>query len=114
MYLDDEHFDKWMERLSDKLGDISKLLKLLVDTDKVFDKDDTLMDNQDVALLLKVSPRTIQRYRAEGKLRHFFIGQKVYYRASDVREFIYRHGGCNEEDSSNDKTTARKTPHKLS
>lgn len=36
----------------------------------------------------KVSIKTLQRYRAIGALPYFTISGKVYYKASDVREFI--------------------------
>ena len=47
-----------------------------------------LLDNQDLCLLFKVSIKTLQRYRAIGALPYFTISGKVYYKASDVREFI--------------------------
>ena len=43
---------------------------------------------QDLCLLFKVSIKTLQRYRAIGALPYFTISGKVYYKASDVREFI--------------------------
>jgi hypothetical protein len=52
------------------------------------DEDDNLLDNQDLCLLFKVSIKTLQRYRAIGALPYFTISGKVYYKASDVREFI--------------------------
>ena len=51
-------------------------------------EDDNLLDNQDLCLLFKVSIKTLQRYRAIGALPYFTISGKVYYKASDVREFI--------------------------
>ena len=56
--------------------------------DKVLPEDDNLLDNQDLCLLFKVSIKTLQRYRAIGVLPYFTISGKVYYKASDVREFI--------------------------
>ena len=35
MYIDNENFDKWMERLSKKLSEIGQDLKSLINTDKV-------------------------------------------------------------------------------
>ena len=51
-------------------------------------EDDNLLDNQDLCLLFKVSIKTLQRYRALGVLPYFTISGKVYYRASEFREFI--------------------------
>ena len=92
MFINDSHFDSWMEKLSKKLSEIGKDLKSLVNTNEVFDKEDKPLDNQDVSLLLNVSHRTLQRYRSEGLLPFFKLGQKIYYKTSDVREFVYKNG----------------------
>ena len=88
MYVDNENFDKWMEKLSKKLNEIGQNLQSLINTDKVLDENDRLLDNQDLSFLLKVSFRTLQRYRASGKLPFFMISHKTYYRASDIRAFV--------------------------
>ena len=67
MYINNEDFEKWMEKLSKKLNEIGQDLKSLINTSEVFDEDEKLLDNQDLAFLLKVSKRTLQRYRASGK-----------------------------------------------
>ena len=94
MYIDNENFDKWMERLSKKLSEIGQDLKSLINTDKVLDENDKILDNQDLAFLLKVSFRTLQRYRASGKLPYFMISHKTYYRASHIRAFIQENADC--------------------
>ena len=63
-------------------------LEILINTDTVFDENEKLLDNQDLAFLLKASFRTLQRYRAKGVLPYFTIGRKTYYRASDIRAFV--------------------------
>ena len=88
MYIDNENFEKWMEKLSKKLTEIGKDLKSLINTDKVLDDNEKILDNQDLAFLLKVSFRTLQRYRAKGVLPYFTIGRKTYYKASDIRAFV--------------------------
>lgn len=87
MYIDNENFDKWMEKLSKKLNEIGQDLKSLINTSQVLDENERLLDNQDLAFLLKVSFRTLQHYRLQGPL-YFTIGHKTYYRASDVRAFV--------------------------
>ncbi len=47
--------------------------------------------NDDVANLLKVSKRTLLNYRNEGKIAFSQIGEKVYYRATDIEEFLQNH-----------------------
>ncbi len=88
MYIDNENFEKWMEKLSKKLTEIGQDLKSLINTDTVFDENERLLDNQDLAFLLKASFRTLQRYRAKGVLPYFTIGRKTYYKAS-VRPYGY-------------------------
>ena len=77
-----------MEKLSKKLTEIGQDLKSLINTDQVLEENERLLDNQDLAFLLKVSFRTLQRYRLKGKLPYFTIGHKTYYRASDIRAFV--------------------------
>ena len=68
MYIDNENFEKWMEKISKKLTEIGQDLKSLINTDTVFDENERLLDNQDLAFLLKASFRTLQRYRAKNVL----------------------------------------------
>ncbi len=91
MYINNEDFEKWMEKLSKKLNDIGQDLKSLINTSDVFNEDEKILDNQDLAFLLKVSYRTLQRYRTAGKIPYFMIGHKTYYRANNVRNFVRKH-----------------------
>lgn len=91
MYLDNQDFLNWMEKLSKKLTDIGQDLKTFINTKEVLDEDEKIMDNQDLAFLLKVSYRTLQRYRTNEKLPYFSIGHKTYYKVSDVRNFVREH-----------------------
>ena len=88
MYIDNENFDKWMEKLSKKLGEIGQNLQSLINTDNVLGENDKILDNQDLAFLLKVSFRTLQRYKVNNQLPYFTIGRKTYYRAVDIRAFV--------------------------
>ena len=60
MYLDDNDFLLWMEKLDKKLNTIGSDLKVMMATGDTFNGDDKLLDNQDLAFLLKVSYRTLQ------------------------------------------------------
>ena len=88
MYIDNENFERWMEKLSKKLTEIGQDLKSLINTDTVLDDNEKILDNQDLAFLLKVSFRTLQRYRVNKQLPYFTIGRKTYYRAVDIRAFV--------------------------
>lgn len=91
MYINNEDFETWMQKLSKKLSEIGQDLKSLINTKEVFSEDETLLDNPDLAFLLKMSYRTLQRYRSSKKLPFFMVGHKTYYRTSDVREFVRSH-----------------------
>ena len=46
------------------------------------------LTTDDVCAILKVTGRTVQNYRDEGKLAFRKTGQKIYYRREDVEEYI--------------------------
>ena len=77
-----------MQMLYAKQDELCKNVRVLRNADRVLPEDDNLLDNQDLCLLFKVNIKTLQRYRAIGVLPPFTISGKVYYKASDVREFI--------------------------
>jgi len=52
---------------------------------------DTWLDNQDVCLLLKISKRTLQSYRDNRILPFSQISGKIYYKASDIEEYLNSH-----------------------
>ncbi|GHS94851.1 DNA-binding protein [Bacteroidia bacterium] len=80
-----------MERLSKKLNEIGKDLKSLINTNDVLDKDEKMLDNTDLCFMFHVSKRTLQRYRSDGILPYARFGQKIYYKADDVRSFVKEH-----------------------
>ena len=88
MYIDFVFFVLFFLKLSKKLTEIGQDLKSLIDTDTVLDDNEKILDNQDLAFLLKVSFRTLQRYRVNKLLPYFTIGRKTYYRAVDIRAFV--------------------------
>ena len=88
MYVENYDFKEWMQKLFDKLDELCKDVRALRNADKVLPEDDNLLDNQDLCLLFKVNIRTLQRLRSRNELPYMLISGKVYYRASDVRQFI--------------------------
>ncbi|MDR1698552.1 MAG: helix-turn-helix domain-containing protein [Prevotellaceae bacterium] len=87
MFRDKNHFDANMERIMKKLDvldtKVSKKEKVRHTVDG-----ETLLDNQDVCIMLNVSKRTLQRYRSSGELPFKQIKRKTYYLDSDVECFI--------------------------
>ena len=87
MNIDRMEFLAWMERIMgrfDMLGDhIYDLQKKRNNIDG-----EELLDNQDLLQMLKISNRSLQRYRSIGKLPYYTISGKLYYKLSDVHQFI--------------------------
>ena len=84
MYIDKENFETWMERIMDRLDMQDKKIDRLLNSQNCLDGE-KLLDNQDLCFLLKVSVKTLQRYRKKGILPYLLLDGKYYYRASDKR-----------------------------
>lgn len=94
MNIDRIEFLAWMDRIMKRFdilaGDleIREKKRLSVDGEE-------LLDNQDVLQMLKITYRCLQRYRTIGRIKFFTISGKIYYKSSDVQQFIRDsyHGG---------------------
>jgi Helix-turn-helix domain len=51
-------------------------------------KKETFLDNQEFLLHLKISKRTAQTWRDEGKISFSQVGNKIYYKLSDVEKLM--------------------------
>lgn len=87
MNIDRMEFINWMERiisrfdmLDDRLGDTQRNRNSI--------DGEELLDNQDLLQMLKISNRSLQRYRSSGRLPYYTISGKLYYKLSDVHQFI--------------------------
>ena len=69
--------------LMDRLDTIQKQINAKVDPKK-----ETFLDNQEFLLLLKISKRTAQTWRDEGKISFSQVGNKIYYKLSDVEKLM--------------------------
>lgn len=65
MYIDKNNFEAWMERIMDRFDKQDKTLDKMSKHRNMLDGE-LLLDNQDLCMLLNVSKRTLQRYRATG------------------------------------------------
>jgi len=88
MYNNYDEQKKWRDEISAGMNEMRKDMKSFVNSNEIFGKDEKLMDNQDLCLALHVSHRTLQRYRTSGHLPFYKHGQKIFYKMSEVREFI--------------------------
>jgi uncharacterized protein YbcC (UPF0753/DUF2309 family) len=85
MNIDRLEFISWMERIMERFD--------LLEENRVRQRPegidgDALLDNQDLLQMLKISPRSLQRYRSSGNLPYYSISGKLYYKLSDVHQFI--------------------------
>lgn len=48
------------------------------------------LDNQELMQLLKISRRTLQTYRDNNEIAFSMIGNKLYYKLSDVEDLLNR------------------------
>ena len=79
MLVDKTEFEAWMERIMGELYRISRKLDKAETREKHLNylNGERLYDNQEVCLLLRISKRTLQRYRNNGVLKFYSILQGV-------------------------------------
>ena len=87
MNIDRIEFITWMERIMERFNILSDHMSDLQKKRSTIDGEE-LLDNQDLLQMLKISNRSLQRYRSIGKLRYYTISGKLYYKLSDVHQFI--------------------------
>lgn len=87
MNIDRMEFIAWMNRIMDRFDLIGDHVESLNKNRHNIDGEE-LLDNQDLLQMLKISNRTLQRYRSSGKLPYYTISGKIYYKLSDVHQFI--------------------------
>ena len=90
--LDKSTFIEWMERLMGRIDELKP-----TETDKDADiptrpthEGELLLDNQEVCQMLKISKRTLQRYKDEG-MPSYHIFHKTWFKESDILEFMKSH-----------------------
>lgn len=76
-----------MERLIERFDLMSEHINELEKKRSSVDGEE-LLDNQDLLQMLKISTRSLQRYRSSGKLPYYTISGKIYYKLSDIHQFI--------------------------
>ena len=104
MHVERSEFIAWMERILERF-DILKdsIVRKQLQSTEI--DGEQLLDNQDVLQLLRISSRSLQRYRSDKKLPYYKISGKLYYKKSDVEQFIRNnfHSGLRITGKDNDK-----------
>jgi len=58
---------------------------------KTAPKQEVFLDNEELIAMLKISRRTAQTWRDEGKISFSQVGNKIYYKLSDVEKTMQDH-----------------------
>ena len=87
MNIDKMEFNAWMERVMQRFDLLAEKILQVEQRHNSIDGEE-LLDNQDVLQMLKISGRSLQRYRSDGRLPYYTISGKLYYKLSDVHQFI--------------------------
>ena len=75
--LSKEQFDS----LISKINEIHEKLNAMTPP-----KQEVFLDNEELIAMLKISRRTAQTWRDEGKISFSQVGSKIYYKLSDVEK----------------------------
>ena len=78
--------DAFVEIIEMLKGLHNKFVKL--EFDAKYPLSEKWLDNQDVMQLLNVSKRTLQMYRDESLIAFSQVGNKMYYKTTDVEQFL--------------------------
>ena len=87
MNLDRLEFLSWMERIIERFDLLSEHVTN-IDKKRASVDGEELLDNQDILQMLKISGRSLRRHRSSGRLPYYTISGKIYYKLSDVHQFI--------------------------
>ncbi|MGV2448948.1 UNVERIFIED_CONTAM: helix-turn-helix domain-containing protein [Ralstonia mannitolilytica] len=87
MNIERTEFIAWMERIMERFDLLKE--QMIKNQSRFIEVDgEQLLDNQDVLQLLKISSRSLQRYRTDKKLPYYTISGKLYYKLSNVHQLI--------------------------
>ncbi|MFT4222927.1 helix-turn-helix domain-containing protein [Dysgonomonas sp.] len=71
-----------------ELDELLEVIEEVVDNCKPALGGERFLTDTEVSKLLKVSRRTLQDYRTQGKIAFIHLGGKVLYRESDIEEML--------------------------
>ena len=76
--------EKILKRLDEQVALIVAKLKI----DSKSDPEDVFFDNQEFMLLMNISKRTAQEWRNKKIIEFSQVGNKIYYRLSDIKKLL--------------------------
>ena len=87
--MESEEYNKLLSYLEDKFAEIDIKLSLLLSRNESLD-DKELWDNQDLCLMMKVTKKTLQRYRVAGIIPYIKIKGKIFYKPSEIKKILIK------------------------
>ncbi len=87
MNIDRMEFAAWMDRIMERFDILMEVVNTSKNQHTAVDGEE-LLDSQDVLQMLKISARSLQRYRSSGKLPYYTISGKIYYKLSDIHQLV--------------------------
>ena len=80
--LSKDQFDELVAKMNEVLEKLNS---------KTAPKQEIFLDNEELIAMLKISRRTAQTWRDEGKISFSQVGNKIYYKLSDVEKTMQDH-----------------------
>lgn len=77
------------ESFQELKGSLKSINQRLTEKEKI--PKEMWLDNQELMQLLKISKRTAQHYRDTGLIAFSQVGNKIYYKQSDIDEMLNKH-----------------------
>jgi excisionase family DNA binding protein len=80
--------DEMVVSFLDKIEKMDKGINEIVKNSRQFLNGERYLSDKEVSVTLKISRRTLQDYRSEGKIPYYMIGGKVLYKESDIEKML--------------------------
>jgi len=80
--------DERLVSLLETIGVLSETIENIVRDSKVKSGNGQYLTDRELSKLLKISRRSLQNYRAEGKIPFYRVGGKTLYCESDIEDFL--------------------------
>ena len=101
---------KAFKQLMDKLEALSNYIYSM-ERPVIENEDERWVDSQEVCRFLKISERTLQRMRSDGKITHSSLCGKYYYKIGELKKLLRERLIKSTEECLNELITHQK-PHK--
>jgi hypothetical protein len=80
----EERIENILKRLDEQMTIVVANLKL----NEKIDPEDVFFDNQEFMKLMNISKRTAQEWRNKDVMKFSQVGNKIYYRLSDIKKLL--------------------------